>query len=161
MPTPTKPFYRYELKVEIPPTEVAVLVDALSGEEFSVRERLGKDELRRQLEAHELAMTVVSDERWPEFQRDIETLSVYLSEPISGREFYVEPGPAEPLLKGWVILARRGVSERLALDLAWDADAQALVDRGIDKNEAHRRWKELPEWIRSSFSNQEPYLGGA
>jgi hypothetical protein len=160
MLTPMKPFYRYELKVEIPPTEVAVLVDALAGEEFSVRERLGKDELRRQLEAHELAISVLSDERWSEFQRDIQTLSVYLSEPISGREFYVEPGPAEPLLKGWVILARRGASERLALDLAWDAEAQALVDHGIDKKEARRRWKELPEWIRSSLSNQEPYLGG-
>lgn len=153
-----KPFYRYDLKVEIPATEVAVLVDALDGEEFSVRDRLGKEELRRQLENQEIDIRVLSDESWPEFQRDIETLSVYLSEAISGREVYVEPGSPQPLVKGWVILARRGESERVTLDLGWDEDAEVVVDRGIDEDEARLRWKELPEWIRSSLTNQYPGL---
>jgi hypothetical protein len=148
-------FYAYDLKVEIPATEVAVLVDALDGEAFSLRDRLGKDELRRQLEDQEIRVDVVSDDRWPELQRDIETLSTYLSEPISGREIHVEPSPeGPPRLTGWVILGRRGQTERLALDVAWDAEAQGLVDRGIDMDEARKRWKELPEWVRSSLTNQ-------
>ena len=106
-----------------------------------------------------LELDVRSDECWPDFQRDIETLSAFLSEPISGREVRVEPGPGEPLLKGWVILGRRGETERVALALAWDAGAQALVIRGIDMREARRRWPELPEWVRSSLTNQGARLG--
>src|SRR6185436_15293453 len=104
MPMQIKPFYRYDLRVEIPATEVAVLVDALDGEELSLRGRIGGDELRRQLEEQAIHLDVVSGERWPDFQRDIETLSVYLSEPISGREIRVEAGPGKPLLEGWLIL---------------------------------------------------------
>ena len=158
--TSFSPFYRYQLDVEIPATEVAVLVDALEGEAFSLRERIGKDKLRRQLEGQQIHLDERSDERWPDFQRDLETLSAYLSEPISGRETCVVPGPGEPSLEGWVILGRRGETERLALDLAWDADAQAVVDRGTDLKEARRRWKELPEWVRSSLTNQGAGRGG-
>ena len=155
MPMPTKPFYRYDLKVEIPATEVAIVIDALDGEKLSLRDRLGNDELRRQLEEQEIHIDVRSDESLPDFQRDIETISTYLSELISGREFYVEPRPEKPLkplLKGWVILGRRGETERMALDLDWDSDAQMVIDRGIDKSEARRRWNELPEWVRASIS---------
>lgn len=147
-------FYAYHLKVEIPATEVAVLVDALDGEAFALRERLGKDELHRQLEEQEIRIDAVSDDRWPDLQRDIETLSTYLSEPISGREIHVEHGPWGPTLTGWVILGRRGQTERLALDVAWDAETRGLVDRGIDMKEARKRWKDLPEWVRSSLMNQ-------
>jgi hypothetical protein len=149
---PLKPFYRYDLKVEIPATEVAVLVDALEGEYLALRAWLGEDELRRQIEEQALDIEVVSSERCPEFQRDIEALSVYLSEQISGREIHVEPGPVEPLFKGWAILGRRGETERIALDLAWDPDNQVLVNRGVDESEAQRRWKDLPEWVRSSLT---------
>jgi hypothetical protein len=155
-----KPFYRYQLDVDIPATEVAVLIDALAGEEFSLRERIGKEELLRQVEEQQIKLDVRSDERWPDFQRDVETLSAYLSEPISGREIRIEPGPGEPLLEGWVLLGRRGETERLALDLAWDADAQTFVDRGVDMREARRRWKELPDWVRSSLTNQGASRGG-
>jgi hypothetical protein len=154
MPTPIKPYYQYYLRVEIPATDVAVLVDALEGEAFSLREQIGKDALRRQLDEQQIKLDVRADERWPDFQRDIETLSVYLSEPISGREIHVEPGPGGPLLHGWVILGRRGETVRLALDVVWDVEAQALVDRGIDVEDARRRWEELPEWVRSSLTNQ-------
>jgi len=122
--------YHYDLSVEIPATEVAVLVDA-HGEALSLRERIGRNALRRQLEEQEIKLDVSSDERWPDFQRDIETLSMYLSEPIS------------------------------RLDVGWDVGTQALVDRGIDVEEARRRWKELPEWVRSSLTNQGAGPGGA
>ena len=161
MPMPIQPFYRYQLEVDIPATEVAVLVDALEGEAFSLRERIGKEELRRQLEEQQIKVDLHSDQLLPSFQRDIETLSAYLSEPISGRETHVVPGPGEPLPKGWVILGRRGETARLALDLAWDTGAQAVVDHGVDMEEAHRRWKDLPEWVRSLLTNQGAGLGGA
>jgi hypothetical protein len=53
-----------------------------------------------------------------------------------------------------LILGRRGEAERLALDLAWDAETRSLVDLGVDVDDARRRWKELPEWVRSSLTNQ-------
>jgi hypothetical protein len=154
-----KPFYRYDLDVEIPATEVAVLVDALEGDDFSLRDRLGKDELRRQLEAQEIRIEATSPERWPDFQRDVGTLSTYLSEPIAGREVHVEPGAGEPRIEGWAILGLRGETERVVLDLAWDAATGEPVERGIDPAYADRRWKELPEWVRSSLTTRHARLG--
>jgi hypothetical protein len=154
-----KPFYRYDLEVEIPATEVAVLVDALEGDDFSLRERIGKDELRRQLEAQQIRIEAASPDRWPDFQRDVGTLSAYLSEPIAGREIHVEPGAGGPLLEGWAILGRRGETARVALDLAWDAGKEAPVERGLDEAYARRHWDELPEWVRSSLTARRARLG--
>jgi hypothetical protein len=159
MPTPTNPLFRYELRVELPPTEIAVLVDALDGDELTFRERLGTEELQRQLDEQELVIDVLSERSWPGFQREIEVLSTYLSEPISAREIHLQPGADAPLVEGWVILASRGQSERLALEMGWDPEARAPVDGGIDIEKARRRWKELPEWVRSSLTNKHPELG--
>ena len=158
-----KPFYRYDLDVEIPATEVAVLVDALEGDDFSLRERIGKDELRRQLEAQEIRIEATSAERWPDFQRDVGTLSAYLSEPIAGREIHVAPPaggePGGPRIEGWAILGLRGETERVALDLAWDEATEAPVERGIDQAYVDRRWAALPEWVRSSLATRRARLG--
>jgi hypothetical protein len=159
METSTSPQYRYRLRVEIPATEVAVLVDGLDGGDFSLRERMGRDELRRQLENQVIDVDVLSETSWPEFERDIETLSRYLSEPIHGREIHVEPGPTEPLREGWVVLGWRGETARVALDLGWGQDAMAVVDRGIDEAAARRRWDELPGWVRSSITHRQAALG--
>jgi hypothetical protein len=157
----TKPFYRYVLHVEIPATEVAILVDALDGEAFSLRDRIGRAELLRQLESGELAVDATSEERWPGFQKDIETLSVYLSAPLSGREMRVEPGPSAPVVEGWLVLALRGASERVALDIAWDEATESPVERGIDKEAARTRWKALPAWVRASLEHRQAGLGPA
>jgi hypothetical protein len=154
MTRPTKPFWQYDLKIEIPATEVAILVDALDGEKLSLRDRLGEHQLRRQLEEQEIKVELIADERWPDFQRDIETISTYLAELISGRELHVEVTPEGPSVTGWAILGRRGKSERLALDVGWNPDEQVVVDRGIDKREARQRWNELPEWVRGSLGNR-------
>jgi hypothetical protein len=154
MPTPIKPYFRYDLRVEIPATEVAVIADALEGEELSLRERIGDAELSRQLAEQRIEIDARVEERWPDFQREVAALSAYLAEPVSGREIRVEPGPGGPLIEGWLILGRRGEAERLALDLAWDAETRSLVDLGVDVDDARRRWRELPEWVRSSLANQ-------
>lgn len=154
MLTPIKPFFCYDLRVDVPATEVAVLADALEDDAISLRERIGAEELSRQLAEQHIEVDARTDERWPDFQRDVGTLSAYLSEPISGREIRVEPGPGGPEIDGWLILGRRGETERLALDLAWDAEARSLVDLGVDVNDVHRRWSELPGWVRSSLANQ-------
>jgi len=154
MPTPTQSFFQYDLNVEIPATEVAVVVDALDGEKLSLRDRLGKEELGRQLEAQEIDVHLKMDRSFSDFQRDIETISTYLAEPISGRELHVEVTPQGPSVKGWVILAWRGKSERLALDVDWNADEQVVADRGIDTDAARQRWNELPEWVHRSVANR-------
>jgi hypothetical protein len=154
MPTPTKPFFQYDLDIEIPATEVAVLVDALDGEKLSLRDRIGKDKLRRQLEEQEISVHLRADETWSEFQRDIETISNYLAESISGRELHVEATPQGPAVKGWLILAWHGASERLALDVAWSAEDQVAVDRGVDKEAARLRWNELPDWVQRTVAGR-------
>jgi hypothetical protein len=152
MPLLEKPFYRYDLRVDVPPTEVAVLVDALAGERFTVKDRLGWDSLKEQIEReHRITIEVLSDEAWADFERDIQTLSVYLSEPISGREVHVAPSGDQPDLRGWIILGRRGETARIPLSLGWDEDANMLVDHGLDRVALERHWSELPAWVKDAL----------
>jgi hypothetical protein len=157
---PSKPFHRYALAVEIPATEVAILADALDGERFSLGDRLGSEELAKQLEEQLLHVELQSEAAWPEFQKDIETLSVYLSEPISGREFHVEPGGETPRLEGWLILGNRGETERIALDLAWNPESGELVDRGIDERQLQGQLPSLPDWARNMLTRRATLEGG-
>jgi hypothetical protein len=152
MPLLEKPFHRYDLNVEVPPTEASVLVDALDGEPLSLKNRLGPAALRSQIETEQrIHVQVLSDDAWPDFENDIRTLSVYLSEPISGREVYVEPGDPEPVLRGWLVLGRRGESARVPLRLVWNEDANALEDRGVDHDSLNPPWEELPAWVRDAL----------
>lgn len=152
MPLLERPFHRYDLSVDVPATEAAVLVDALAGERFTIKDRLGWATLKDQIEREQrIFIEVISDNAWPDFERDIQTLSVYLSEPISGREVYVSPGGDAPLLKGWIILGRRGETARIQLDIDWDEDANMLVDRGVDRAEIGPRWNDLPPWVKDAL----------
>jgi hypothetical protein len=147
-----KPFYRYDLKVDVPATEVAVLVDALEGERLSIKTRLGWPTIKAQLELEQrITVQVISDESWPDFENDIRAISVYLSEPITGREVYVAPGGDAPMLEGWLIVGRRGDSARVPLVLAWDEDQNMLVDRGVDRAELEPRWDDLPDWVKDAI----------
>ncbi len=104
-----KPFHRYELGVDIPATEVAVLKDALDGDDVHLRDRIGRDELERQLAEQRIVIAATPAERWPDFERDFETLSTYLSEPIVAQELHAEPvGPARRAWRHEVLLGRRG-----------------------------------------------------
>lgn len=152
MPLLEKPFYRYDLDVEVPATEVAVLVDALEGEQMSLKARIGWEKLKGQLEADQrITVGRLSDEAWADFESDIRALSVYLSEPISGREVYAEPGEDQPTLMGWLILGRRGETARVPLALGWNEDENALVDNGLDKAQLEKLWDELPAWVRDAL----------
>lgn len=152
MPLLERPFYRYDLAVEIPATETAVLVDALAGERITLKDRLGWESLKAQIETEQrITIQVISDDAWPDFERDIQTLSVYLSEPVSGREVHVFPDGDRPDLRGWIILGRRGETARIPLSLGWDEDQNMLVDRGIDRDDVERRWNDLPTWVKDAL----------
>ena len=72
MPLLERPFYRYDLTVDVPATEAAVLVDALAGEQLSLKTRLGWESLKAQIETeHRITIQVLADDAWPEFERDI------------------------------------------------------------------------------------------
>ena len=43
-----------------------------------------------------------------------------------------EPTQGAPRLQGWLIVGRRGETERVDLELRWDADEEAVVDEGED-----------------------------
>ncbi len=155
-PGPTQ--YRYDLRVEIPATDVGVLVDALDDETFTLRSFLGPKELERRIREQELVVDVTTEERWPSFDKDIEILSVYLSQYIIGREIVIEPTQGAPRLQGWLIVGRRGETERVDLDLRWDATEEAVVDEGEDVEKLAARWEALPEWLKSSMRIKFPKL---
>lgn len=155
-PGPTQ--YRYDLRVEIPATDVGVLVDALEDETFTLRSFLGAKELERRIREQELVVDVTTEERWPSFDKDIEILSVYLSQYIIGREIVIEPTQGAPRLQGWLIVGRRGETERVDLDLRWDAAEEAVVDEGEDVAKLAARWEALPEWLKSSMRIKFPKL---
>lgn len=150
--------YRYDLRVEIPATDVGVLVDALEDEAFTLRTFLGAKELERQIREQELVVAVTTKERWPSFDKDVEILSVYLSQYIIGREMIITPTLGAPKVQGFLVVGRRGETERVDLDLRWDADEEAVVDEGEDVASLARRWPELPEWLRSSMRIKFPRL---
>ena len=151
-----KPFYRYDLDVEVPATEVAVLVDAMEGERLSMKTRVGWPALKEQLEAEQrITVRVLSDDAWPDFENDIRALSNYLSEPVVGREVYVEPGDETPFLQGWLVIGRRGETARVPLSLAWDEDQNALIDRGVDKDQIEPSWEDLPAWVREATGPEQ------
>lgn len=143
--------YRYDLKVEIPATDVAVLVDALEDEAFTLRKFLGAQVLERQLREQELVVAATTEERWPGFDKDVELLSVYLSDYVIGREMIIEPTQGAPRLEGWLVVGRRGETARVDLDLRWDAEEEAVVDEGEDVPKLAARWSTLPEWLKSSM----------
>lgn len=154
--------YRYLLDVEVPATEVAVVRDALEepvgggGEAFGLRDRLGADSLRRQIEAQRIHVDARSADPWPEFQRDIETLSTYLSEPIAGHELHLLRGAEgqPPQASGAVILARRGKVQRVPLRVVWDEERNELTERGVLAEAASAGWTELPDWVRAWLTNR-------
>ena len=143
--------YRYDLRVEIPATDVGVLVDALEDEAFTLRTVLGAKELERQIREQELVVAVTTGERWPSFDKDVEILSVYLSDYIIGRELMIEPTQGAPRLKGFLVVGRRGETERVELVLRWDAGEEAVVDEGEDVPKLAARWSTLPEWLKASM----------
>jgi hypothetical protein len=145
----TKPTYRYELHVEVPPTEAAVLSDALEGEDLSLRDRLGEPVFRAQLAAEEIAIDEVVEAPWVEFAHDIEVLSTYLSVLIRGREIIVSHEGGATLVSGALFLGRRGELVRLPLSLSWDASHEKVVDHGVDEAAA-RKLDDLPDWVAGS-----------
>jgi hypothetical protein len=153
-----EPHYQYLLDVEIEPTDVGMLRDALEDEPFEIGERMGKDELARALNDGSLRFEAHSVDRLPHFERDVGMLSVYLSQYIRGREVYVRPTQGAPILRGWMIVGRLGETVRLELDLLWDARAETIDDRGPDVDDAATRWRELPEWARDALRLEHPRL---
>jgi len=150
--------YAYELRVEIEPTDVGVLIDALEDEPFALRDYLGEEELVRRIRSRELVVETRVAERWTEFDRDLEVLSIYLSQYILGREILVRPTRGAPILKGWKVVARRGEVVRLDLDLLWDPRAEQIVCHGEDLGAVVARWTEFPEWLRSALRITHPRL---
>jgi len=150
--------YRYDLKVEIPATDVGVLVDALEDEAFTLRTFLGAKELERRIREQELVVAVTTEERWPDFDKDVEILSVYVSQYNNGRELTIEPTQGAPRLTGWLVVGRRDETARVELDLRWDAAEEAVVDEGEDVARLAARWTTLPEWLKASMRIKFPKL---
>lgn len=143
--------YRYDLRVDIPATDVSVLLDGLDGEDFFLREVLGKKELERRIKEQDLLVEVETLERWPAFDKDIEVLSVYLSQYIIGRELVITPTQGAPKIEGFIVVGRSGETARMALDVRWDPIEETVIDEGEDVAALAKRWDTLPEWLRTAM----------
>jgi hypothetical protein len=156
--TPTGKRFRYLLSVEIHPTDAAVLRDALEDEPFGLKKRMGAAALNRQIDAFEISVDTVSTERWEDFDKDIEILSVYLSEYIEGTEIEIEDTAGAPVLHAWKIVGRRGEVIRLEREVQWDAKESAIVIGEEALKPLEKRWKSLPEWVRDGMRAKHPHL---
>jgi hypothetical protein len=143
--------YRYDLRVEIPATDVSVLIDGLDGEEFSLRDIVGKKELERRIREQDLVVEIETLERWTGLDKDIEVLSVYLSQYIVGRELVIIPTLGAPKIQGFLVIGRSGETARVALDVRWDPREETVIDEGEDVADLARRWETLPEWLRTAM----------
>jgi hypothetical protein len=150
--------YWYDLSVEIEPTDVGVLVDALEDEPFALRELLGARELERRIRSRELVVRERVTERWDGFDRDLEVLSIYLSQYIVGRELVLRGTRGAPVVTGWKVVACRGEVVRLDLDVLWDHRTKEVVDHGENLEAIAERWSSLPEWLRASLRISHPSL---
>jgi hypothetical protein len=150
--------YEYVLRVEIPADEIQTLLDALPDEPLALRERLGAPELDRRIESGALVYEARSEERYLELDADVVILSVYLSQYVVAREYVVEPTRGAPVIDGWKVVGRAGESIRLRLDLEWDVQIQAIVDKDEDLREVAARWGELPRWAQDALRQKHPTL---
>lgn len=147
--------WRYIVRIHVPGTEAAILRDALEGEPVGLATRLGEGELERQIRELEIDVDEVSDERWDDFARDLEIMSLYLTSNVEGIEIQIDDGPE---LRGFELIARRGEVVRLEVEVGWNAQEQSLVI-GEEKLDAlESQWSSLPDWIRTAMLAKHPEL---
>jgi len=154
----TTPHYRYQLKVDVEPTERETITSALEDEPFELGELLGLPKLMKQIEDGGLDIEASSESQLARFESDIEVLSVYLPQYVIGKEVFVRPTRGAPILEGWMIVGRSGQVVRLVLDVRWDANAEQIVDSGPDLDAIVERWGNLPEWVRDAMRLSHPRL---
>ncbi len=157
-PPSQQPYFLYRLHVDIEPTDAPVLRDALEDEPFGLRYRIGQHALNRQLSEYELSVNAHSSQRWDDFDKDIEVLSVYLSQYIVGYEMQVRPTAGAPLLDGWKVVGCRGEVVRLLIGLEWNAREEQVVIHQEDIADLTKRWEQLPEWLRNAMRLKYPRL---
>lgn len=157
MPLLEKPFYRYDLRVDIGEAQIPALVRALEGEQLSLKTRFGWPSLKSQIEdERRIAVEILADDPWPDFENDLRTLSGHLPEPLVGREVFVSPAGEAPILEGWLIAASGGETARLPLALAWDEDQNMLVDQGVDYGALETPWDDVPAWVKAAIRKAPP-----
>lgn len=156
-----EPHYRYQLRVPIEPTDQGTLIDALEDEPSVLVERLGRAEINRRIKEGELTFEARSIEKIEAFDRDIEILSVYLSQYIIGREWFVRPTRGADIVQGWKVVGRSGEVVRLLLDFRYrpnDQDQEEGIERDEDLEDLIERWSGLPTWIRDAMRIKYPRL---
>src|SRR5688572_18960261 len=151
MATSRNPRWRYLLQVDVPGTEGAILRDALDGETFGLRDRVGAEELERQIASFEIRIDRVSAERWSDFADDLKILSLYLTSNVEGTEISILDGDEGPELEGARIVAHRGEVVTLDIDVAWDDKTQTIAVGSERRDALEKRWATLPEWIKTAM----------
>lgn len=140
--------YRYVLHVDIPATDVRVLLDAFEGEALELKDHLGEAELQRQLHSSVLSLDTVFPTRWAGLESDLEILSTYLAAPVVATEVVER---AHGVSEAWRLIAHRGEVVRVALELD---DSHGIL--GEDVDELVRQLPALPRWAQSLLAPRIP-----
>jgi len=140
--------FRYLLEIDVPATDVRVLLDALEDEPMELWERLGAAEIRRQLAEFAISVDESTPERWERFDRDVEMLSTYLAAPVVGTEIRIDDTREPALLEGWRIIGRGGEVVRIALDLSLTDDGGININ-GASVDELAAQLPDFPRWAQS------------
>lgn len=139
--------YRYLLDVDVPATDVLVVLDALDGEQLELSRRLGASEVRRQLDNFRLQVDYTTPDRLV-LERDIEILSTYLAAPVSATEIAIDKTHDPPALQAWRVLGRNGEVVRIELDVAWTDDGTVDI-AGANQDTLAEQMPALPGWAQS------------
>lgn len=152
--------YRYLFEVDVAGAERGHLIDALEDEVFPPRDLLGEAELNRRIQEGELHFEHVSPERQGWFGEALATLSVHLSQYVTGLEVAEvrDERGARTHLEVLKHAARRG--ERIAVPLTYTvAFPSGEIEPG-DEDLSHltRVFGTLPRWAQDAYRLKFPEL---
>ena len=151
--------YLYHIDLEINPSEVSHLNDALEDEEFPIRELIGDAELKARIKSGSFVFSEQSAERYLWYRESIQCLSIYVSTYVRGLEveecFSVD---GERLrTKVFEYVGRRGELLIVPLDYTIDDDGMIVPGKArVSYLEAN--WASLPRWAQDGYRLTFPQL---
>jgi hypothetical protein len=152
--------FHYLFEHEVDGSDAEHLIDALEDEEFPIREELGERAMVHAIREGLLSFDRESDQQLHWFPKCLETLSVHLSEYITGLEIAEGRNQAgirvEIEIRKYV--ARRG--EVIAVPLDHQVDIKTGEIDPLSENLAYltANWNTLPRWAQDAYRLKFPEL---
>ena len=151
--------YLYLIDLEINPSEVSHLNDALEDESFPIRDILGDAELKERIKSGRFVFSADTSQRYLWFRESIQCLSIYVSTYVRGIEVEENfDGQGERLrTKVYEYVGRRG--ELLIVPLDYTIDEEGVINPGKARvSYLEANWNDLPRWAQDGYRLSFPEL---